>query len=237
MPNENCIYFGDTKNIPYGEKTNEQLSEFSKKAFDFFESMHTKAVVLACNTTSAAVYDIFKDKYNFKLYPLIQSVTKIFSRLPAKRIGILATPATINSHAYSLGIKKYAPDKEIIEIACPEWVRIVENREEKTPAALNKIRMKLDEMMKFLPEKIVLGCTHYPFLMKQLTAFTDENLFIDPAKYYVEFIKSDLEKNTMIADNKIKGSEIFYVSNDTAKFRAAGSTFYDLSLSTIIKSS
>ena len=69
------MYFGDTKNMPYGEKTKEELITFSKKIFDFFEKQGVKAVVMACNTTSANVYDTLKNNYNYKIYPIIQSVT------------------------------------------------------------------------------------------------------------------------------------------------------------------
>ena len=140
LPNEDCIFFGDTKNMPYGEKTKEQLIEFSKKAFEFFESKNVKAVIMACNTTSAIVYDELKDKYNFKLYPLIQSVAKILSVRNYRSIGVFATPATIASGAYSKNINKYNPDIKVFEIACPEWVRFVENDEISSPETINSVK-------------------------------------------------------------------------------------------------
>ena len=70
LPNENFIYYGDTLHVPYGEKTKEQLLEYSLKILDFFESKNCKAVVMACNTTSSVIYEDIKDKYNFKLYPI-----------------------------------------------------------------------------------------------------------------------------------------------------------------------
>ena len=177
MPEESCVYFGDTQNMPYGEKTKDELIDFSKKAFSFFETQKVKAVVMACNTTSATVYESLKDNYSFKLYPIIQSVTKIIAGLPVEKIGVFATPATINSHAYAEGIKKYNKGKQIVELACPEWVRIVENKEENTPEAIEKIKSKLDEMLLCNPDKIILGCTHYPFLLKQLSEMCDESRF------------------------------------------------------------
>lgn len=228
LPSENCIYFGDTKNMPYGEKTKEQLIDFSKKAFEFFETQQVKAVIMACNTTSAIVYDVLKDNYNFKLYPVIQSVTKVIAELPLNKIGVFATPATINSHAYADGIKNFAPEKEVFEIACPEWVKIVENHQETTSFALEEIKIKMDEMMKHNPDKIILGCTHYPFLMGQLTEFAGESLFINPAKYYVEFIKEDMSKNNMLAERTSEGFEKFYCSLNPERFQGAAGMFYDM---------
>ena len=76
LPDENYIYFGDTKNLPYGNKSKEELISIAKNLFDFFEKQNVKAVVMACNTTSATVYDTFKDKYPFKIYPITQTAAK-----------------------------------------------------------------------------------------------------------------------------------------------------------------
>ena len=73
LPNENTIYFGDTKNLPYGNKSKEELVSFARNILDFFESKRVKAVVIACNTSSALAYDSIKDDYEFKIYPIIHS--------------------------------------------------------------------------------------------------------------------------------------------------------------------
>lgn len=229
LPNEDCIYFGDTKNMPYGEKSKEQLIEYSKYAFEFFEKQGVKAVVMACNTTSATVYDILKNDYSFKLYPIIQSVTKLLSGLQVDTIGVFATQATVNSHAYSKGIKSFSPEKNIVEIACPDWVKIVENHEENSPEALGKIKEKLSEMLEFSPERIVLGCTHYPFLLPQLSQIADKELFINPAEAFVKFIKADLEFNNLLSENSKSGCDTFYTSSSVEQFVIAGGMFYNLS--------
>ncbi len=228
LPFEDCIYFGDTKNMPYGEKSKEQLLEFSRRAFDFFQSQNVKAVVMACNTTSAIVYDELKNIYPFKTYPVIQSVTKLISELPVSKIGVFATPATINSHAYSKGIKMFAPEKEVFEIACPEWVKIVESHQESTPSAMEEIKIKMDDMLRHNPDKIVLGCTHYPFLIKQLSCFAEESLFINPAKYYVDFLKEDMCAHNMLSDKQVRGAEEFYCSANCEKFKTAAGMFYNI---------
>ena len=72
LPNENTIYFGDLKNLPYGNKTQDELVNFARKILDFFQSKNVKAVIIACNTSSALAYDIIKNEYDFKIYPIIQ---------------------------------------------------------------------------------------------------------------------------------------------------------------------
>ena len=113
MPNESFIFYGDTLHVPYGEKTKEQLLEYSTNILKFFEQKGCKAVVMACNTTSSVIYNDIKDKYNFKLYPVVQSVVEIFSQLAIKRLGVFATRATIESNAYANEIHKYNSEMEV----------------------------------------------------------------------------------------------------------------------------
>lgn len=224
------MYFGDTQNMPYGEKTKEQLISFSYNIFKFFEQKGAKAVVMACNTTSATTYDTLKDKFNFKIYPIIQSVTTILSELPIKKLGILATHATINSHAYKNGINKLNPNIEVIEQACPEWVKIVESRQEDLPESKREIKEDLENILKYKPDKIVLGCTHYPYLLNNLKKYAPENMFINPAAAFAQYIKSDLE-NCGLLSTTGSGQEEYYVSGSPENFEKAASIFYDLKTS------
>ncbi len=218
--------------MPYGEKSKEQLIEYSKKAFDFFCEKNVKAVVMACNTTSATVYDILKDDYDFKLYPIIQSVTEILAHLPINKIGVFATEATINSHAYSAGINLVNPDMEVIEIACPEWVKIVEEHRENS--SILELKTKIDEMNLYTPDKIVLGCTHYPYLLGQLSKLINGDIFINPARSFVEFIKSDLDSLNLLTDLSGIGKEEFFVSVSPSNFKLASEVFYNISSPVIL---
>ena len=154
LPDENYIYFGDTINLPYGSKTKEELIKITDNIFDFFKSQNIKAVVMACNTTSAAAYETLKDKYNFKIYPIVQTVSKEIAVKNYKRVGVFATQATINSHAYKKEIQKYNPNCEVYEHACPKWVNIVENELQNDPESINNIKIQLNLMLKNDIEKI-----------------------------------------------------------------------------------
>lgn len=228
LPCENYMYFGDTKNMPYGEKTEEQLIEYAEKIFNFFEEKKVKAVVMACNTTSAITYDKLKDNYCFKIYPIIQSVSSVIAKSNYKKIGVFATHATINSHAYSREIKKYNSNTEVFEIACPEWVRIVEENKQNQPQSLLQVEKKLEEMSVYNPEKIILGCTHYPYLLELLKKFMPADTFIDPSVSFAKFIKDDLEKDGLLNDKKAEGFEEFYVSSSPENFQKSGRLFYDV---------
>ena len=225
LPNENTIYFGDTKNMPYGEKTEDELIGFAQKIFSFFEQQNAKAVVMACNTTSAVTYEKLKDNYNFKIYPIIQSVCSTLANLEnVKELCVIATPATIKSKAYSKEILKYNPNIKVKEIAAPNWVRIVEENRINQPQSIEQIKEILSLVEN--PDKIVLACTHYPYLLSVLERFFPKEKFIDPSVYFAQNIKNDLDKiNTL---NKKFEYEKFYVTSEPQNFKTSSELFYKL---------
>ncbi len=227
MENENYIYFGDTANLPYGNKTKEQLVEITSNIFNFFAQKNVKAVVMACNTTSAVTYDILKDKYKFKIYPVVQSVSKQIALQNHDRIGVFATSATINSHAYKRELQKYNPDCKVFEQACPAWVSIAENGLFTETKSVNIIKSDLDRMLENNVEKIILGCTHYPYLLNVLTRFAPEDIFINPARYFAEHILDDLEKSNMLNAERNKEPQ-FYISANAEKFKKSAKMFYSV---------
>ena len=103
-----------------------------------------------------------------------------------------------------------------------------ESKTENKPASLELIKAKVGEMMKFRPEKIVLGCTHYPYLTEQLGKYAPAELFINPAESFVNYIKKDLEKLNLLTDKTTEGFEKIYVSANPEQFMAAGSMFYEV---------
>ncbi len=228
LPDEDTLYFGDTLNMPYGEKTKEQLFEYVDKIFKFFETKNAKAVVIACNTTSAIIYEEIKNRYNFKIYPIIQSVCSTLAKIKnVKSLGIIATPATINSHAYSKEILKYNPDMKIFELAAPNWVRIVEEHRINMPQSILQVKEILEAMTDYNPDKIILACTHYPYLKNVLKKFMPEEKFIDPAIEFAEFIKNDLTESCLLS-NKNSGDEQFFVSSSSENFIESAKLFYEL---------
>ena len=227
MGEENYIYFGDTKNLPYGNKSKEELIKISKNIFDFFETKNVKAVVMACNTTSANTYNELKNQYNYKIYPIVQTVSKEIALANYDRIGVFATQATINSHAYKREIRNYNLRSEVFEIACPNWADIAEKRLQNEPESIEDIKSKLNMMLEYNPDKIILGCTHYPYLINVLKQFASEELFINPAKAFARNIISDLKNNNLISGKK-DYEPIFYVSSNPKQFISASKLFYSV---------
>lgn len=228
LPCENYLYYGDTKHMPYGEKSKEELLKYSDNIFKFFDAKGAKAVVMACNTTSSVIYEEVKGKYNFKLFPIVQSVAEILSGLPITRLGIFATRATIDSGAYQKEIAKFNPEMKVFGQHCPAWVHIVEENSADKAENIEIIKSDLDKMLKNNPQKIVLGCTHYPFLLDVLSEFAPRDMFIDPALDFAHKIKSELLAEDLLNDSSEKNKEEFYVSSSPENFMTASKMFYDV---------
>lgn len=224
LPNENTLYFGDLKNLPYGNKSQDELIGFAKNIMDFFVSKDAKAVVIACNTSSALAYDAIKNYYKIKIYPIIQSCAEVIANQSISKIGVFATEGTVKSGAYSRELKKHNPNIEVYEVACPNWVSLVEGKTQ----TFEDIEFHLNQMAEFSPGKIILGCTHYPFLMNYLTKFLPKEVFIDPAEIFVEYIKKDLTKLDLLNTSKDSVKEHFFVSAEPELFKENSKLFYDI---------
>ena len=225
LPNENTLYFGDLAHLPYGNKTQSELISYARTILNFYKKCNVKAVVIACNTSSAQAYETIKDEFDFKIYPIIQSCAKIIANGDYNRIGVFATQATVESGVYEKELLKYNKNLKICQMPCPNWVNIVENRFQDKD---KDIELCMRKMLDFSPDKVVLGCTHYPYLLGDLTKFAQRNLFIDPAEIFVNHIKEDLKMKNMCNESTIKGIEKFFVSAHPEDFVKNSGIFYKI---------
>ncbi len=228
LPNENYIYFGDTKNLPYGTKTKSELLKISGSIFDYFKERNVKAVIMACNTTSSNVYDEMKEKYAFELYPIIQVAAKCIAPRYSGKIGVLATIATINSNKYKIELTKNNPSLEVVQQACPDWVKVVESGDYTSEESTKILLKSLNPIIEAGCENVILGCTHYPYLTEALKELSNNKInFINPAQDFINFIKEDLA-NKKLLNNKKTYEPKFYVSANPENFMTASKAFYEL---------
>ena len=227
LPNETFLYYGDTLHMPYGEKTKEQLLEYSSKIFNFFVQEGCKAVVMACNTTSSVIYEDVYKHYDFSLFSIVHSVSKVLASLDVSSLGIFATRATIASGAYQNLILKYNPNIKVFGQDCPNWVHFVEEKSMNDPKNKQSILSDLEKMLSNNPDKIVLGCTHYPFLTDVLSEVCPRDKFIDPADYFAQYIKNTLQEKGLLANSK-NGADRFFVSSSPEQFVKASEMFCKL---------
>ncbi|WP_185874038.1 glutamate racemase [Blattabacterium cuenoti] len=219
MPNECIIYFGDTKNMPYGDKSQDFIINNSRKIITFLYKKKCKAIVIACNSiVSNALYILQKEFYKKILIlniidPIITNEVFFYS----KRIGIIATSATIRSNFFQKKIKKYCPHLDIFTKETPLLAPIIENGFEK-----KKIHSIIKNYLNHLPsiDTLLLACTHYLFLKKEINNFYRGKVYlIDIQKIVVQYIQRILHKNNLLCIHpKKKNTSIFYTSSSRSTF-------------------
>ena len=164
LPNENTIYIGDTARGPYGPRPIAEVREFALEIIDFLIAKGCKAIVIACNSASAAMLRDAREKYQVPVIEVIQpAARRAVSATRSGKIGVIGTKATIDSGAY-LDAFAAAPQLEITSTACPKFVEYVERGETTGAAITDLAKDYLQPVVEAKVDTLVLGCTHYPLL-------------------------------------------------------------------------
>lgn len=164
LPNESTVYIGDTARGPYGPRSLAEVRDFALESLDFLVEQGVKALVIACNTASAAMLRDARERYSIPVIEVIQpAVRRAVAATRSGRVGVIGTRATIESRAY-LDAFAAAPQLTIESIACPLFVEFVERGETSGEAITKVAREYLKPMIDAEIDTLVLGCTHYPLL-------------------------------------------------------------------------
>ena len=164
LPNESTLYIGDTARGPYGPRPLAEVRDFALETLDFLVDQGVKALVIACNTASAAMLRDARERYSVPVIEVIQpAVRRAVAATRSGKVGVIGTRATIDSKAY-LDAFAAAPQLEISSIACPLFVEYVERGETSGEAITKVAREYLAPMVDAEVDTLVLGCTHYPLL-------------------------------------------------------------------------
>jgi glutamate racemase len=179
LPNENFIYFGDSKNAPYGTKKVDEVKELTFKAVDFLISKNVKAIVIACNTaTSAAIEDL---RNNYKSLPIIGIEPALKPAVELNRKGkiiVMATPMTLAESKFSNLMKSYMDRAEIESLPCAGLVELIEKGIVEGETVNSYLKNKLNPFLINNISSVVLGCTHYPFIKKELAKILNKDAVI-----------------------------------------------------------
>ena len=206
-PNSSFIYLADTARLPYGVKTSTEITQIAEEISFWFSKQSIDVFLVACNTTNAIALDVIKNNLNVPVFDLIDSAS---STIKESRVGILATPSTVRTKAYTNSILSFHPTTFVIEQSCPEFVPMIEmdsiNSNEISAIAIRYLQPLLEEKI----ESLVLGCSHYPLITPLLTELLPSNVrLIDPAetlslklKLFMDSKKCDFAKKKNLVDSK-----------------------------------
>lgn len=235
MPDYDYIYLGDNARAPYGSRSFEIVYEFTLQAVKKLFDMGCPLVILACNTASAkALRTIQQNDLPHlgarKVLGVIRPTAEIIGSLTRnKHVGVVATSGTILSQSYPLEIHKLWPDIKITGQACPLWVPLIENNEYNLPGADYFIKKYLDQLLEKDPEidTIILGCTHYPLLIKKIESYLPAHIkVVSQGNYIAESLQKYLQRHPEIEQQCTKNSTLQFLTTESEdKFSEAARIF------------
>lgn len=226
LPQESVIYFGDTARVPYGPKSPDTVRRYSAEILAYLLHRGVKAVVVACNTSTAHALSYLQEHSPVPVVGVIEPGAR--AAVAATRggvIGVIGTAGTIASGAYERAIKALRPDARVFGQPCPLFVPLVEEGWFDHPAAELIAREYLEPLRRAKVDVLVLGCTHYPLLKPLLARVMGPDVtLVDSAEETAKVVVRELERRDLLAQGGAHDHR-FVVSDDEAHFRRVGALF------------
>jgi len=215
LPNENTIYLADSKNAPYGEKAKKEIIELAIKNTEFLLKQHCKIIVVACNTATTNAIKTLRQNYDVPFIGIEPAIKPAALSTKTNVVGILATKGTLNSELFESTSSIFKEKITIIETIGKGLVDLIENGKIISPEMTHLLVSYLNPMLKDNVDCLVLGCTHYPYLIPQIRKIVGEKMqIIDAGLAVAKQTKAILEKNNLLQTSIQKGKhQLFSNSN------------------------
>lgn len=229
LPSETLIYFGDTAHLPYGDKAPESIRGYSEKIADFLLANGCKMIVIACNTASSIAFETVKAHVGDRAL-VVDVINPVVAEVSAmkkvKRVGVIGTRATIKSNAYAHRITNKNPAMEVVSLATPLLAPMIEegffnNKISRTIINSYLSRPKIKKI-----DALILACTHYPLIKKEITEYYKGDInIVDSADIVARFVRNALGKKKLLHSGKA-GRHRFYISDYTKSFEQSTRIFF-----------
>ena len=221
LPQEDFVYFADSENLPYGDKSPEQIIDYARKTISWLQNdIDAKLVVAACHTSSAIALDLLAPEFSIPIigtiHPMVETVLQNHQN---RKIGIIATPTSVDSLMHEKTLRKAGFKGEIHSIPCPNFVPIIESGRLSGPELLRSTSEYLRIFETEHLNTLIYGCTHYPWISEVIQDTLPKGVdLIDPADNIAAKVSQELYKHKMLNTswNKVKAQ--FYCSGSTDRF-------------------
>ena len=211
LPKENSIYLADSKNAPYGEKPVDEIIALSKKNTEKLLEMGCKIIVVACNTATTNAVKYLRANYEVPIIGIEPAIKPAALSSQTKTIGILATKGTLSSELFSKTSELYSKNINIIEVIGTGLVQLIEEGEQNSPEMDVMLRTLLKPMLTAQIDYLVLGCSHYPYLLPKLKEILPQSItIIDSGEAVARQTKIILEKSNLLNKSNLKPVHKFY---------------------------
>lgn len=224
IPQERIVYFGDTARVPYGSKSTDTLIRYTRQIIRFLKTRNVKAIVVACNTASAAALEAVRDELDIPIIGVVRPGARAAVKATRnKKIGIIGTETTVNSGIYVKLIQQLEKDAAVIGKACPLFVPLVEEGWTKDSVTREVAKRYLADLQGSEIDTLILGCTHYPLLRHMVGDIMGERVtLVNPAYETALELRELLEKEGIANDGNSKDFDNpyeFFVSDAAEKFK------------------
>jgi len=216
LPGEDCIYFADSRECPYGTKPVPVIQRRCETVVDFLLEHDAKTIVVACNTASVAALAHLRARYRVPFVGIVPGVKPAAGLTRVGRIGVLATPTTAESEPLAQLIQQFAYGVTVMTQVCPDLVSLVEEGTIEGPEVERLLHRYLGALLDSGVDVIVLGCTHYPFLKPQIERLCGSSVtLIDPADAVAAQLGRVLAKNDLASSDPGRSTR-YYTSGEAA---------------------
>ncbi|MGE5072068.1 MAG: glutamate racemase [Anaerolineae bacterium] len=221
MPQEDVLYFGDQGHIPYGPRSAGQIRDFSAAITRFLLERHAKLIVVACNTASAAALTSLREAFpDVGFVGMEPAVKPAAESTKTGVVGVLATPATFQGALFASVVERFARGVELLQDTCPGLVQQIEAGDLDGPETRRILESALRPMLARNIDTVVLGCTHYPFVIDQIQAIAGGRVrVIDPAPAVARQILRMLERKGIQRTEGARGTVRFFTSGTSVDLR------------------
>ena len=227
LPFESILYFGDTARVPYGVKSSDTIVHYARQIVEFLLQRRVKMLIVACNTMSAVALDAIKELSRVPVLDVLHAGARSAAKATrAKYVGIIGTPATINSNAYARAIHQVDPEIRLFSQACALFVPLVEEGWLDHPVTRLTAMEYLKVVLSHEVDTLVLGCTHYPLLKPVLQDVVGSGItLVDSAEAMAEETADVLSRLELWNPHRVAPEYQFCVTDVPLRFQAIGERF------------
>ncbi|MCG8069813.1 MAG: glutamate racemase [Candidatus Thiodiazotropha taylori] len=213
LPNENLLYVSDRAHLPYGEKDKGFILQRSRVITQFLISQNVKAVVIACNTATAAAVRDLRETYRLPIIGMEPGVKPAISLSQSGMVGVLATHGTLSSHKFKALLQQHADGSEIIICPCHGWVEAIERNGHDHQTTRQIVSQQLQPILERGVDTLVLGCTHYPFVKQMIADEAGAGIsIIDTGPAVAKQLQRQLSAHDLLTEAAEPGREEFWCS-------------------------
>lgn len=238
MPNENIVYLGDSLNVPYGDKTSGQITEFAFRNTEFLLSKGVKAIAIACNTADSTSKGKLTQCYTLPIIGVVGPASEKAARLTRnKKVGVIATSTTVGSGAYERTVKSYLSDCEVFSVAAPLLVPLVEaGKTHKTDKEMvEALNLYLTPLIQKGIDTLILGCTHYPLFYDLVKEMLPDINIVCSGTSSLDMLFDRLKAEDLLNKSGKKGETEFFVTGEPSYFGKHGGLFLGASIEGKVK--